>query len=111
MEGFDKTFGFVKPGVRCEEVEQTWRKAIASSGVVKEDRIGYSIGVGYPPDWGEHTVSMRPGDKTILEPNMTFHLLTVIWEEGYGFGVSEGIRVTANGCETLANFPRRLFVK
>jgi class 3 adenylate cyclase len=36
---------------------------IAKHGIVKESRIGYSVGCNYPPDWGEHTVSLRPGDK------------------------------------------------
>jgi len=31
------------------------------------------MGLGYPPDWGEHTASIRPGDETVLEENMTFH--------------------------------------
>ena len=42
---------------------------------------------------------------------MTFHAIPSIWEKDYGFGISEAIRVTADGCETLANFPRKLFVK
>ena len=111
VEGLNKTLDFVKPGVSCEEVEQAWRKAVAGSGIVREQRMGYSIGIGYPPSWGENTASLRRGDKTILEPNMTFHCLEVFLDEGYGFGISEALRVTASGCETLANFPRRLFVK
>ena len=35
-------------------------------GLEKESRIGYSVGINYPPDWGEHTMSLRPGDKTVL---------------------------------------------
>lgn len=115
VEALEKALDAIKPGITCEEVEKHWRKAaMAEGGVARESsyhRLGYSIGLGYPPDWGEHTASMRPGDKTILQPNMTFHLIPSIWEEDCGFGISEAIRVTADGCETLANFPRRLFVK
>ena len=35
-------------------------------------RCGYPIGISYPPDWGERTMSLRPSDETILEPGMTF---------------------------------------
>jgi len=77
--------------------------------------MAYPIGIGYPPDWGEQTVSMRPGDKTILKPNMTFHMIPAIWQkyedkEDLGFIISESLVVTENGCETLADFPRKLFV-
>ena len=30
-------------------------------GYRKESRVGYSIGLGFPPDWGERTASLRPG--------------------------------------------------
>jgi Xaa-Pro dipeptidase len=112
VEALEVALDCIKPGLTCEEVEAKWWKAIGGSDVMKEPhRLGYSMGVGYPPDWGEHTASMRPGDKTVLKPNMTFHLIPSIWEKDYGFGVSETLRVTADGCATFANFPRMLFVK
>ena len=45
----------------CEAVEAAWRGYIARFGLEKASRIGYSVGLGYPPDWGEHTMSLRPG--------------------------------------------------
>jgi Xaa-Pro dipeptidase len=79
--------------------------------VVKESRIGYSIGLNYPPDWGEQTMSLRPGDKTVLKPNMAFHIIPGIWEETVGFEVDATIRVTETGYEPLYEFPNKLFVK
>jgi Xaa-Pro dipeptidase len=101
----------VKPGVTCEEVEGAWRKSIAKSGLVKESRIGYSIGCNYPPDWGEHTMSLRPNDKTVLQENMTLHCIPGIWMDDWGMEISESFRVTAKGHETLCTFPRELVVK
>jgi Xaa-Pro dipeptidase len=101
----------VNPGVTCEQVDQAWRKAISHTGIVKESRTGYAMGLGYPPDWGEHTASMRPGDRTILQPGMTFHLISGIWMEDWGFEVSESVAVTETGYELFANFPRQLIVK
>ena len=103
------TLAAIKPGMRCEEVELVWREHIAKAGLEKESRIGYSMGLNYPPDWGEHTASLRPGDQTVLEPNMTFHMILGMWMENYGFECSESFRVTEKGCETFANFPRKLF--
>jgi Xaa-Pro dipeptidase len=111
IEGLNQTIEFIKPGVTAEEVEQKWRSAIAESRVVKESRIGYSYGLNYPPDWGEHTISLRPGDKNILKPNMTLHVMPGIWLDQFGFECSEPIRVTENGCEPFVAFDRRLFVK
>ncbi len=106
LAGVEKVLSFIKPGVTAEEVEAQWRQVIASYGVVKPSRLGYSIGASYVPDWGERTVSLRPGDKTVLQPNMTMHLMPGIWEDDLGFESSEPFLVTDNGCEPLMNFPR-----
>ncbi|MDR1657592.1 MAG: M24 family metallopeptidase [Deltaproteobacteria bacterium] len=106
LEGVAKVLDFIKPGVRAEEVEAKWRQVIKSYGVVKPSRLGYSIGASYVPDWGERTVSLRPGDKTVLQPNMTFHLMPGIWEDDLGFESSEPFLVTENGCQPLTNYPR-----
>ncbi|WP_418286514.1 M24 family metallopeptidase [Halorubrum sp. DTA46] len=108
-EGIDAALDAVEPGVTCERVEAAWRETIARYGVEKEDRIGYSMGLGYPPDWGEHTASIRPGDETVLEAGMTFHMIPGLWEDEFGVELSETFTVTSTGAETLADFPRRLF--
>jgi Xaa-Pro dipeptidase len=111
IEGIEETLDFIKPGVTGEEVERVWRKVIEKSGIKKDSRIGYSMGLNYPPDWGEHTASLRPGDKTVLQPNMTFHMIPGIWLDDFGVEISESFRVTETGCEVLADFPRELLVK
>jgi ectoine hydrolase len=111
VEGLHTALDAVRPGVVCEQVELAWRQVIARVGLEKESRIGYSMGLNYPPDWGEHTASLRPGDKTVLQPNMTFHMILGMWMDDWGFECSESFRVTETGCETFADFPRKLFVK
>ena len=110
VEGLNLTLDAIRPGLKAEDVEQVWRKHIAKKGFEKESRIGYPIGLNYPPDWGEHTASLRPGDKTILKPNMTFHMILGMWMDNYGFECSESFRVTENGAITFASFNRKLFV-
>jgi ectoine hydrolase len=109
VEGIEAALETAEPGVTCEAVEEAWRETIAQYGIEKEDRIGYSMGLGYPPDWGEHTASIRPGDETVLEENMTFHMIPGIWTEEIGMEISETFVVTDDGVETLAGFPRKLF--
>lgn len=111
LEGIEEALSVVKPGVTCEEVELAWRKSIAKHGYEKESRLGYSTGLNYPPDWGEHTASIRPGDQTVLQPNMVFHMIPGIWLDNIGIEISETFRVTENGCEVLADVERKLFIK
>jgi Xaa-Pro dipeptidase len=111
VEGLHTALAAVRPGVVCEQVELAWRGVIARVGLEKESRIGYAMGLNYPPDWGEHTASLRPGDKTVLAPNMTFHMILGMWMDDWGFECSESFRVTETGCETFADFPRKLFIK
>jgi Xaa-Pro aminopeptidase len=111
LEGMDAVLATAKPGVLAHDVEAAWRAAISRHGLKKESRIGYSIGLAYPPDWGEHTISLRQGDRTILQPGHVVHAILGMWMEGWGIEVSETILITDTGCETLTKFPREIFVK
>jgi ectoine hydrolase len=111
VEGLEAVLAAVKPGATCEDLEAVWRRVIARHGIVKDSRIGYPVGIGYPPTWGELTCSLRQGDKTVLEPGMTFHCIPALWLESYGLVVSESFVVTESGAKTFASFPRKLFSK
>jgi ectoine hydrolase len=111
LEGLSAAIDAARPGVLAEDVEVAWRGVIERHGIVKESRIGYSTGCSYPPDWGERTVSVRPGDKTELRPNMTLHLIPGIWMDDFGIEISECILITETGAEPLCDFPRELVVK
>ncbi|WP_018922332.1 M24 family metallopeptidase [Salsuginibacillus kocurii] len=110
-EGIETTIARIQPGMTAEEVEDIWSQSIAKRGFFKDSRLGYSIGCSYPPDWGEHTVSFRKGDLTVMQPNMTFHLMPGIWLDHYGVEITESILITEEGCETLATTPRDLYIK
>lgn len=111
IEGLNKTIEAIKPGASCEEVEEVWRESIHNHGYHKDSRIGYSVGVSYPPDWGEHTVSFRKGDKTIIQKDMVFHIIPGIWFQDYGAEISETVLVTQDGCHKLTQFPQDLYIK
>ncbi len=111
LNGLQKTLDFIGPGVTAEEVEAEWRRMLEGTGVEKPSRVGYSFGLIYVPDWGEHTVSLRPGDKTVLQPGMTIHFMPGIWLDSYGFECSEPFLVNETGCEKLIDFPEKLFTK
>ena len=73
--------------------------------------MGYSTGLNYPPDWGEHTLSLRAGDTTELQPNMTIHMIPGIWQDDWGVEISECFRVTETGAEPFCDVPQALIVK
>ena len=54
---------------------------------------------------------MRPGDTTVLEANMCFHLMLGMWMEDWGYELSETIRITDGEPELLTAFPQQLVVK
>lgn len=111
INGLEAALDAVEPGVTCEDVELAWREEIEGTPVEKESRIGYSTGIGYPPTWVERTANIRPGDETVLQPNMVFHMIPGVWFDEYGIEISESFRVTDTGAEVLADFPRELIVK
>jgi ectoine hydrolase len=92
-------------------VHAAWTRTIERHGLYKDSRCGYAIGLNYPPDWGERTISLRSTDETILEPNMTIHFMPGIWLDDWGIAISEPIRITETGVEAFCDFPRQLFLK
>lgn len=111
LEGMDAGLEAARPGNTCEDIANAFFAVLDRYGIVKDNRTGYPIGLSYPPDWGERTMSLRPGDRTELEPGMTFHFMTGLWLETMGLEITESILVTETGVECLANVPRQLFVK
>jgi len=111
IEGLESALATVRPGVTCEDVEAAWRATVSRWGFTKNSRAGYSIGIGYPPTWGERTMSLRPGDRTALQANMAFHLMPAIWVGDTGVTITQSFHVTESGYEPLTRLPRELIVK
>ena len=110
VEGGDRALEAARPGSTCAEVEAVWQQVLNRNGYRKESRVGYSIGVGFPPDWGERTASLRPGDTTVLEAGMCFHFQSGMWLDDFGAAISESFVVTEGGGERLCAVDRELFV-
>lgn len=100
-----------KPGNRCEDIANAFNNKLNQLGFEKDSRCGYSIGVSYPPDWGERTMSFRRGDLTVLEPGMTFHFMPALWLDDGGIELTEPILITQDGAECLCKTPRKMTVK
>jgi ectoine hydrolase len=109
-EAMAATLATIRPGVEVDAVHKAFDETIRSHGMKKESRLGYSIGIGYPPDWGERTVSLRPGETTELVEGMAFHIIPGIWMDGFGYEMSESVVVTDTGVERLTDLPHELTV-
>ena len=110
-EALQAGINLVKAGNTADDVAQAFWKVLDKYGIDKTSRTGYSIGIGYPPDWGEHTLNISKGDMTILQPNVTFHMIAVMQFGNWGVEASEAIRVTEKGCELFCNFSKELYIK
>ena len=111
IEGIAAGLDAARPGATCEDVARAFFAVLARFGIEKESRCGYAIGLSYPPDWGERTMSLRPGDRSELRPGMTFHFMPGLWFDDWGIEITESIVITDTGAEPLANVPRKLFAK
>jgi Xaa-Pro dipeptidase/ectoine hydrolase len=104
-----KTLGIVFLGLSLstsaytDDVAQAFWKVLDKYGIEKKSRTGYSIGIGYPPDWGEHTLNIQKGDKTILQKNVCFHMIAVMQFGDWGVEASESVRVTESGAELFCH--------
>jgi Xaa-Pro dipeptidase len=114
IAALDAAIGAIRPGATSGAVDAACRAPIEAAGFEPNfrKRTGYSVGVGFAPNWGEgHIVSLRRDDPTPLEPGMVFHMPPALRvSREYGLGFSETVLVTTSGCEVLTDFPRRLHV-
>lgn len=111
LEGMEAGLEAARAGNVCEDIAHAFFTVLKKYGITKDNRTGYPIGISYPPDWGERTMSLRSGDRTVLRENMTFHFMTGLWMEDWGFEITESIVIRDGEPECLANVPRKLFVK
>ena len=111
----DAALETIKPGATPHEADTAARAVTKKAGFEEyhRNRLGYSIGVSYPPDWGEGEIlSLRQDEHRPLEVGMTFHMppLCLKYRE-YGIGFSESIVVTGRGCERFSALPREVMIK
>ena len=112
LEGVAAGLEAARAGNQARDVAAALNGALQKVGIERTARCGYPIGLSYPPDWGERTISFRASDETVLEPNMTFHFMPGLWMDGWGLAITESIRITADGpAECLCDVPRGMVVK
>ncbi len=112
VEGLEAGLEAARAGNVAADIYAALAAPLERAGIERSARAGYPIGLSYPPDWGERTISIRPGDNTVLEPGMTFHFLPGLWMKDWGMEITESILIRESGpAECLCDRPRKMFVK
>ena len=96
----------IRPGIEAQEVAAAANEVYAARGYETGYRTGRSIGVAYL-----EAPELKSGDKTILQPGMTFAVDGGISIEGVTAGrIGDSIVVTETGFDYLTDYPRQLLV-
>ena len=112
LEGLEAGLDAARPGNRACDIATALAAPLERAGIDRGARCGYPIGLSYPPDWGERTISLREEDETVLEPGMTFHFMPGLWMADWGIEITEPILIREDGpAERLCDRPRHLYVK
>ncbi|TNF21897.1 MAG: M24 family metallopeptidase [Rhodobacteraceae bacterium] len=112
VRGLEAGIEMARAGNRACDVANALADELGKSDIKRAARCGYPIGLSYPPDWGERTISLRSEDETLLEPGMTFHFMPGLWMEDWGLEITESILIKPDGpAETFCDRPRMVTVK
>ncbi len=112
LEGLEAGLETATAGNTAGDIAHALAAPLERAGIERGARCGYPIGLSYPPDWGERTVSLREEDSTILLPGMTFHFMPGLWMKDWGLEITESILIKDSGAaECLCNRPRKMTIK
>lgn len=112
IEGIAAGLDAARAGNRTCDIANAFMQVIGRYGIERSGRMGYPVGLSYPPDWGERTASIRSEDDTVLQPGMVFHFMPALWMESWGLETTETILIREDGpAEPLCDIERKLFVK
>jgi len=115
IEGLTAAINTMKPGALSGDVDRAARGIVEKAGFSEYwlHRTGYSIGLGFPPTWGEGNImDLKAGDPRPLQAGMIFHLVPGFIIPGVGSVMfSETVLVTETGSEPLTKLDRKLHVR
>jgi len=107
LAGRDAYLRYARPGVSAHALHQAYLDALAASGVAHWSRhpSGYSLGIAFPPYWGElPLLTITTGNERLLESGMVLHLISGVCEPAASvphIGLSECVVITRGGAERL----------
>ena len=110
-EGMEAVLGALKG--RCSRAATCMLPGSAcwtATGSRRRAASAIRSGSATAPDWGEHTLSFRPGETVEVPENAVVHIILGMWLDGWGMELSETIHVRGADCVCLTDFPRAVHV-
>ena len=96
----------IKPGVKAEDVAEAANEVYRARGYETGYRTGRSIGVSYL-----EAPELKAGDKTVLQPGMTFAVDGGISIDGATAGrIGDSVVVTETGSNYITSYPREILL-
>ena len=96
----------LRPGVTAESVAEAANEVYRARGFATGYRTGRSIGMAYL-----ESPELKQGDKTLLQPGMTFAVDGGISVDGrLGGRIGDSLVVTAEGSEYITEYPREIII-
>lgn len=96
----------LRPGVLAEDIAHAANEIYRERGYETGYRTGRSIGVAYL-----EAPELKDGDKTVLQPGMTFAVDGGISIDGVAAGrIGDSVVVTETGFEYLTHYPREILL-
>ncbi|CAK9020214.1 unnamed protein product [Durusdinium trenchii] len=103
LKAMDTAKNLMRPGAVARDVDRAARRELEKVQGTMSLRSGYSIGIGFYPDWGEaEHFRMDPGSEQVFEEKMVLHLIPWLQLPDYGgVGLSDTVLITPHGAVSL----------
>ncbi|MCB4457340.1 M24 family metallopeptidase [Leisingera sp. McT4-56] len=106
IEAQQAAIAAMRPGVWAEDVAAAANEVYRTRGYETGYRTGRSIGVAYL-----EAPELKEGDKTVLQPGMTFAVDGGISVDGVTAGrIGDSVVVTETGIEYITSYPREILL-
>ncbi|WP_114285699.1 M24 family metallopeptidase [Candidatus Halocynthiibacter alkanivorans] len=106
IEAQQAAIAAIRPGVLAEDVAAAANEVYRERGYETGYRTGRSIGVAYL-----EAPELKEGDKTVLQPGMTFAVDGGISVEGVTAGrIGDSVVVTETGVDYITDYPRQILL-
>lgn len=106
IEAQQAAIAAIRPGVLAEDVAAAANEVYQTRGYETGYRTGRSIGVAYL-----EAPELKAGDKTVLQPGMTFAVDGGISVDGKTAGrIGDSIVVTETGADYITQYPREILL-
>ncbi|WP_027234975.1 M24 family metallopeptidase [Leisingera caerulea] len=106
IEAQQAAIAAMRPGVLAEDVAAAANEVYRTRGYETGYRTGRSIGVAYL-----EAPELKEGDKTVLQPGMTFAVDGGISVDGVTAGrIGDSVVVTETGIEYITSYPREILL-